>query len=559
MADMIHLRPYQREAIDRYQDAHAAGMNFPAVVLPTGSGKTVIFAHGVAEHIETHNNRVLILVHRDELADQAVAKLAVIAPSLKVGKVKAEDDDVFADVIVASVQTASRKERLARLVASQTSSPDRRPRMIGLIVTDEVHHGVAASYQKIYKAFPKASKVGFTATLARGDGVGLGSLIDDVVFSRSWLWMIGKGYLVDPKGTTVTAESLDLSHVTRSGSDYAASSLGEAMIDAGAPEVVAAAYREHASDRSGIVFMPSVSAAYLTAAAFDQAGITADVVEANTAREERLSIYERSRTGRLQVIVNCGVLTEGADFPWVSAVVPRITQSVPLFQQMVGRALRPYPGKADALVLSIGGMSGRLRTLVDLEPGSVREMRPGETLLEAVEREETEGNAPVAAGARAFRIKAKDTDMFAGSKSMWLRTQGGVMFIPVADGEVFLWPGQGGLWDVRHAPRKARRWPALRRGMSLEMAMAWAETDAEDLETGGDIFAAPSISKRSASWRRKKEDPSPGQLAACRTWGVTVPTGATKAQVSDLLSVRVASLKFDPHVARMAAKEGANA
>lgn len=547
--DMLRLRPYQREAVDKIHDAHRggikgypAGMDFPAVVIPPGGGKTVIFAYSAAEHMQSTRTRVLVLVHRDELADQAMAKLRTVAPSLNIGKVKADWDDIDADVIVASVQTLSRSERLARLVESQSVH-----RAIGLIITDEVHHAVASSYQKIYAAFPGVRKAGFTATLARGDGVGLGSVITDVVYSRSWLWMINKGYLVDPVGRTVVAEELDLRRVGRSGNDYSATSLGSAMINARAHEVIASAYGEHAGDRSGIVFTPSVSAAYLVSAELDKINVISDVVESSTPRDERLSIYRRSRKGDLQVIVNCGVLTEGADFPWISCVVPRITQSAPLFQQMVGRALRPYPGKTDALVLSIGGMSGRLRTLVDLEPGAVREVRPGETLTEAAAREEAEDNRRTPASAKPFRITHRDASMFAGSRSMWLRTVGGVYFIPVADGEIFLWPQRNGLWQVRHAPKNITRlklvWPVLRSDLTLDMAMAWGETEAEDMDSA-------AISTRSASWRRKKDPPTDGQISACRYYEIDIPANATKVQVSDLLSVRLASLKFDPFMAR---------
>lgn len=562
MADMLRLRSYQREAIDHVQDAHAAGMPFPAVVLPTGAGKTVIFSHLASEHIETHHNRVLVLVHRDELADQAISKIRTVAPSLKVGKVKASDDEVYADVVVASVQTASLKPRLERLMASQHSRKS-GARQFGLIVTDECHHAVAASYRKIYDGFPGVRRAGFTATLARGDGVGLGSVISDVVYSRTWLWMINKGYLVDPVGQVVTAEDLDLSGVRKSGGDYAAGALGSAMVEAGTGDVIAAAYRDHAADRSGIVFTPDVASAYTTAAAFDRIGITADVVEANTTREERQLIYKRSRTGELQVIVNVGVLTEGADFPWISCVVPRITQSAPLFQQMVGRALRLYPGKDDALVLSVGGMSGRLRTLVDLEPGAVRSIRPGESLAEAVAREDDEDNA-TAPGSRTrqFQIKVKHADLFAASKSAWLRTEGGVMFIPVTDGEIFLWPGQDGTWQVRHAPHVTARaklvWPVLHGGLSLEMAMAWGETEAEDRDHGSrNGGRALSVSSRSARWRKSKEPPSPGQVAACGARNIEIPEGATRAEISDVLSVWTATRKFDPFAERLARRSSA--
>ena len=555
MADLLHLRDYQRDAVDAIEDAHQGGMNFPAIVLPPGAGKTVILSHLAAENIDAHHNRIMVLVHRDELADQAMDKLRRVAPHLTVGKVKATDDDVFADVVVASVQTASRKDRLARLVESQKSSPTRRPRQFGLIITDEVHHAAAVSYRKIYEAFPRARKAGVTATLARGDGVGLGSVVDDVVFSRTWLWMIKRGYLVDPVGQEVIAEDLDLRNVKRSGGDFAPGSLGDAMIDADAGEVIAKAYAEHARDRKGIIFTPTVAAAYDVQESMSKIGFATGVVTGETPRSERLRIYDDSRTGRISAIINCGVLTEGADFPWVDVVVPKITRSEPLFQQMVGRALRPFPGKRDALVLSVGGMSGRLCTLVDLEPGSVKTVRPGESLVEAVEREEAEANKIVAAKAKPFGLRIKHTDLFAASKSAWLRTEGGVMFIPVSDGEVFLWPGEAGTWQVRHAPRKARRWPRLHDGLTLEMAMAWGETEAEErdgvVSSGGELFhSTASVSRRGASWRKAKVPPTPGQVSACKAWGVEIPAGATKGEVSDLLSVRVATLKFDRYMAR---------
>lgn len=547
MAELIRLRDYQRDAIDAIGDAHDDGMMFPAVVLPTGSGKTVIFSHLAAENIEAKHNRVMVLVHRDELADQAMDKIRKVAPHLTVGKVKAGDDDVYADVVVASVQTASRKDRLARLVESQKNSPTRRPRQFGLIITDETHHAVATSYGKIYAAFPRARKAGFTATLARGDGIGLGSVISDVVYTRSWLWMIKRGYLVDPVAQVVTAEDLNMSRVKRSGDDFSAGSLGDAMIEAGVGEVIARAYFEHARDRRGIVFTPTVAAAYDVHEAMGRLGFRTDVVTAETPRAERLRIYDDSRTGKINAIINCGVLTEGADFPWVDCVVPKISRSEPLFQQMVGRAMRPFPGKTDALVLMIGGVHGRLCTLADLSDGAVKTVRPGESLAEAEAREEAEQSATVPARARPFEIKVKHADLFAGSKSAWLRTEGGVMFIPVADGEVFVWPGEAGTWQVRHAPRQARRWPKLHDGLSLEMAMAWGETEAEERGTTG---AGASISRRAAAWRKDKSGPTPGQLSACSAWNVTPPAGATKGEVSDLLSVRMATLKFDRYMAR---------
>lgn len=548
MTDMLRLRPFQRDAVDKIQDAHAAGMKFPVVVLPTGSGKSVVLAHLAAEHLRSVRTRVLILVHRDEIADQIISKLRVVAPHLKTGKVKAEHNDLEADVVVASVQTVSRPARLAQLVASQTDPDIYRPRAFGLIIGDEIHHVVSPSWKKVIAAFPRASKTGLTATLARGDGVGLGSVISDVVYTRSYLWMISKGYLVDPRGIEVTASALDLSGVARSGGDYQSAALGDAMIESSTGAVIAESYRQHAADRPGIVFTPSVAAAHDVAKELDKRRITAAVVDGTTAREERLAVYEGSRTGRIQVIVNCAVLTEGADFPWISCVVPRITQSAPLAQQMIGRALRPYPGKADALVLSVGGAGGKLRTLIDLEPGSVKTIRTGESLAEAVVREAEEGDRKITAGSPAFALRHRDMDLFAASASVWLRTDAGVMFTRTSDGMIVLWPGRGGTWQVRHAPQDAREWPQLHRGLSLSEAMMWGEVEAEDRDQGAG--RAGSVSRKGASWRRSKAAPTTAQLDACRYQGIEVPDGATRSQVSDLLTVRTASARFDRYVSR---------
>jgi hypothetical protein len=378
--------------------------------------------------------------------------------------------------------------------------------------------------------------------------VGLGSVIDDVVYTRSVLLMIADGYLVNPRGIEVTASALDLSGVRRSGGDYQAAALGEAMIESSTGAVIAAAYLRHASDRSGVVFTPSVDAAYDVARELTDRGITAAVVTGETPRDVRLMMYEDSRTGRTQVLVNCSVLIEGFDAPWISCVVPRMTQSQPLAVQMIGRVMRPHPGKTDALVLSVGGSGGKLRTLIDLEPGSVKSIRPNETLADAVIREAEEGDRRISAGSPAFSLRHRDVDLFAASESVWLRTDAGVMFTRTTDGEIILWPEPGGTWQVRHAPRDARKWPLLHGGLSLADAMMWGGAEAEDRDHGAG--AAGSVSRRSAAWRRRGTAPSRAQLDTARIWGVTVPDGATRSEVSDLLSIKTASRRFDQYVSR---------
>lgn len=550
MSNMLALRPYQRDGLDKIYD-DLSRIQRPAALLATGLGKTVMFVHMIVEWMDAHGERALILVHRDELADQAVDKIRTVAPHLRVGKVKGTVNEVDADVVVASVQTLWRDNRLSSLKESYEER-----RRVGLVVVDECHHAVSPTYLKIMRSlgcFTKSSgvkAVGFTATMARGDGVGLGDVWQKISFSRSVLWGISKGHLVDIRGEQITVQALDLAEVKRSGSagDFTGSSLGEALISSGSGSVIARAYRQFASNRPGITFSPNVASAWALAEDFRELGISSAVVDGTTPRDERLKIYEDSRAGRVQVIHNCGVLTEGFDAPWISCVVPRPTLSEPLFQQMVGRITRTYPRKKDGLVLSVGGPSGQIRTLVDLEPGAVKTIRPGETLAEAVVREAEESNAPVAAGSPAFELRRRDMNLFAGSSSVWLRTPAGVMFIPLADGEIVLWPSrdEAGLWDVRYAPRTAKKWPRLHRSLTLDLAMAWGETEAEDLEADGDL----SVASRSAAWRRKKAPITPGQIQALKARGLDPRPFQTKQAASDALSVWDASMRFDRFVPR---------
>lgn len=548
MSNMIRLRDYQQDCVDALQD-DLVRVQRPAAVLATGLGKTTVFVHLASEWSARTGERVMILVNRDELCDQAVERIRLMAPHLSVGRIRGVVNETEADVIVASVQTLWRDNRLASLKESFD-----RFRRVGLVICDEAHFAAAPTWLKILKTlgcFTRSSGVkaaGFTATMARGDGVGLGDVWQKTSFSRSLLWGIGHGHLVDIRAEAVTVEALDLDAVKRSGTarDFTGESLGQALIDSGSGSVVARAYASRARDRAGITFSPNVASAHGLAESFRDLGITSAVVDGTTPRAERLKIYDDSRRGIIQVIHNCNVLTHGFDAPWISCVVPRPTLSEPLFQQMVGRITRTYPGKADGLVLGVGGITGQIRTLIDLEPGAVRTVRPGETLTEAVLREAEEADAPVTAGHPAFALKHRDMDLFAGSASVWLRTPAGVMFIPLADGEVVLWPSRDetGLWDVRYASRSAKKWPRLHRSLSLDMAMAWGETEAEDLEHDGSV----SIATRSAPWRKRKAPVTPGQLQAMKAMGIDHSRIQTKQAASDALSVRSASLRFDRFV-----------
>ena len=400
-------------------------------------------------------------------------------------------------------------------------------------------------YQKIYAAFPAALQLGVTATMARGDGVGLGTQWEDVVYSRSILNLISQGHLVDVKARNVEVDGLDLDSVKRSRGDYQAGDLGAAMEESGAQHTIAFAYRVHASDRRGIVFTPTVATAELTAEAMTLAGIPALPISGATPREERLRIFDAFRTGECQVLVNCMVLTEGFDAPWAScAVIARPTQSQPLYVQMVGRVLRPWEGKRDALVLNMNGAGGKLSTLIDLEPGVVESVKPGETLTEAVEREETEGQSRITAGHPAFGLSFKEVDLFAASHAAWLSTREGVRFLGAGEFTFFLWPSQlePGTWDVCWISKTGDAHKTGHCGLTLDMAMSWGEAEAESLSSFSTL--------RTASWRRRKAPPSEAQLNTAYRLGIDAGD-MSKAELSDAISVAIASRQLDRHVKRM--------
>lgn len=385
------LRPYQHTARDNTFRDWAAGLRRLALVLPTGAGKTVIFSEIIREHrVRFPGQPALVLAHRDELLQQAKAKIEHWVPGVQVGIVKAGQNQVYAPIIVASVQTLARG-RVARLPQP------------GLVIVDEAHRTMGPSYLKVLDELgcrrPDGPRtLGVTATFTREDSKRLTDFYQAVPFALDLVELIlpdpitGEAYLCPPKFRRVLIEGLDLSGVPMrrltSGRDLAATELAEAMDRAGAPGVVAAAYRRHAADRSGMVFTPTVASAADVADAFNEIGITAAMLSGKSTMKDRRRILDDYNAGRLQVVTNAALLGEGVDAPITSCVVvARPTLSKTLFRQMVGRGLRLYPGKTDCLVLDVVGATGRndLKTLNDITDLAV-DVHEDEDLASAARR-----------------------------------------------------------------------------------------------------------------------------------------------------------------------------
>jgi superfamily II DNA or RNA helicase len=344
----VTLRPYQLEALDAVRAAGPAARSGVLVVLPTGTGKTVLFSALVAK--ESAGRRA-VLVHRDELVQQTLAKLEEHGVG-GVGVVAAERNDVAAPVVVASVQTLARPHRLTSLL----DAGDR----FGLVVVDEAHHAAATTWRRVLDTFAGHSGpaiVGFTATPERADGKSIEAVFrGGIVYRRGIAEMILEGYLSDVRGLGVHVPGLDLAKVERRGAlgDYDDESLGDALLAAHAPGIVAAAWKEHAQGRRTVVYAPTVAAAKAMAEALSVAGARSDVVHGALPVDQRRRILQAFKDGELDVVSNCAVLTEGVDVPSIECVVvARPTRSRSLYIQMVGRGLRKSPGKHDCLVLDL--------------------------------------------------------------------------------------------------------------------------------------------------------------------------------------------------------------
>ncbi|MGW3651865.1 DEAD/DEAH box helicase [Streptomyces sp. NPDC000878] len=524
MPETFTPRPYQVDAIK----ALTAGWQGPhdrlAVVLPTGAGKTVVFANLIHDRLAAlaaAGQRALVIAHREELLAQAAEKIRAVCPQLRVGIVKAErDEHQDADVIVASIQTLA-VERRRKAIED-----------IGLVIVDECHHAAAQSYMTVLEHFGAWRGVpvaGFTATMTRTDG-GLADVWQDVVFTLDILEMIEDGYLCDVRGKRIIVDGLDLDSVKTRAGDLQDGQLGQALDDSGAAKVIAEAYRQHAGDRPGVVFTPTVSTAQSMAEAFTAAGIPAAAIWGEMPKDDRAAVLDQYKTGAVQVLTNCMVLTEGFDAPWTSCVViARPTKSAGLYCQMAGRGLRLFDGKKDALILDVMGASTRhkLASIVDLTGREVVMQDEEQTLREAVREAEEKTRRLV----DLSRVQVEEIDLFHSSSVRWLKTDDGVWFIPVGDA-VFVFlvrnPADRTYWLRRFDANNGVVGPKRDIPLPLADAKAWLEQQAR-------AMGSRWLATRAAPWRNKPA--SVKQLNFCRVNRIPVPPGCTAGEVSDLQAV----------------------
>lgn len=640
----LKLRDYQREAITeinrrRVEDGHT---RIP-LVLATGLGKTVIFTTFVDEWLAVNpGRRALIIAHTDELIEQAAAKMRAVAPGRRVGIVKANQNEVLAEIVVSSRQTLASKARRDQL------------RHVGLIIVDECHHATRHNtYGKILEHFgafdekdcnctdciPYGSStpeytscnnhiqngthwkedggwscvtcngtgrvdagnvltVGFTATLVRSDKQKLSSVWQDCTFTRDILFGIRHGYLLDVRGERITVPDMDMSRVRISSGDYRDTDLAEELERTFAPEVIARDYarlaRHEGADvplgpqyRRGIAFWPLVDTAYHGAKAFNEVGIRSDVVHGAMPKNERRALLQRfrlplSHPEAIDVMHNAMVLTEGFDEPTADVVVvARPTRAAGLYQQMVGRVLRPDLTVAPelrekALILDVTGAGEHgLRSLIDLSPERKLQPKPDDenaSLLELDEyllEIEQELDAQRAGGSFTFESDLYDGETIAkafdplGRDTVWGRTPDGHYYIKAGSvGFVFLADsinGDPGTYDVvmcsAYAYLRDGITPWVKgtrhQGLPLDMALNWGEDVA--MSIGGQ--GTKTLVKRKSKWRGGQ--PSEAQLKYAAGLHIDA-TGMSKGELSEAIDSINAQRRIDPIVKMVKAREAAN-
>ncbi len=345
MADAQTLRPYQQQARERIHAEWENGHTRTLLVLPTGTGKTIVFASVAADQVRA-GHRVLILAHRSELLEQAADKLQRSTGLVSaVEKADATCLNTWFRVVVGSVQTLQRTARLERFPHDY----------FGTIIIDEAHHAITDGYRRILDYFGSAKVLGVTATPDRGDMRNLGEVFDSLAFEYKLTDAIKEGYLCRIMAQTIPLK-LDITSVTMSGGDYAVGDLGTALDPY--LEQIAAEMAVRCKGRKTVVFLPLIKTSQKFRDLLNDHGFRA--AEVNGQSDDRRQVLADFDAGKYNVLCNSMLLTEGWDCPSVDCVVVlRPTKVRSLYSQMVGRGTRLSPGKTDLLLLDFLWMTDR--------------------------------------------------------------------------------------------------------------------------------------------------------------------------------------------------------
>jgi superfamily II DNA or RNA helicase len=605
------LRDYQVETVAAIRAEWVSGITRTAIVAATGLGKGDLIASMCADEVAA-GGRVLVLTHRAEIMGQLAARCLLYGcKSRQVGQVQAQLNQLSRAVTVAMVPTLAARLRAVRVAEEVASlNPQDRagqrnlarrlaalPQKPTMVICDEVHHVCASTWISVLSwagCFDGIRMLGVTATLTRGDKKGLGDVIQSVADERGIDWAIERDWLVKPRGRAVVTDHVDLEHAKVSKGDYQDGELGE-MVEQDTAQIVKA-WIEHAAlpsrnpnlmncselhylddkdkrHRPTVAFCPTVASATALRDEFYLAGIPAGLVIGTTPQAERTRTYAKLATGEINVLCSVMVPTEGWDSPPVSCILQcRPTRLPGLYQQMIGRGLRPHTesGKTDCLVLDVVGASRyqKLATLVDLHKsaeyddselkrvckccGDIDCLVCPDECAECERRlsEDNPGGGGTQDSGRRRLIgpaQYEDVDLFASSELAWLFTKAGTRFLPAGDRIAILWANgdEQETYAVGHCSTKPvydhtgrhhdDRVISLREDLDYgrRLAESWA------------LNYAPVVARRGASWRTRGGRPSDAQVGLAASLGITSPETMNKPRLSDEISIVIASRILD--------------
>lgn len=344
------LRPYQQhlkeEIFEGWQFYYQLMLQ-----LPTGTGKTVLFSSIIKDLAAVPNTKILIVAHRKELVEQIstwLDRFQVEHGVIISGRKRNLDNSIQ----VASIQTYTNKANQALM---DSFSPD-------FIIIDEAHHTVAQTYQSLWSKYPKAWKLGVTATPYRLSHDSFRSLYSCLITSPSMKDFISHGYLSDyvymvdnPNGDMSKAID-DIKQKSNTG-DYVISTLLKKLNVDKYVKYAVACYLRYAKDKKGIVYAISVEHGKNLCNAYESVGVSAEFIDSNTPRKEREDIVDRFRRGETKIMVNCNIFSEGFDCPDIEFIqMTRPTYSLSMYMQQVGRGLRPMRDGSKCIILDNAGM-----------------------------------------------------------------------------------------------------------------------------------------------------------------------------------------------------------